>query len=228
MEQSEHIRPLRNMLREIAELAEHASLTGSLEGGEASATRRYNSCLRQLRTAGIVPDGLFEELDEATTTYGRLGVDARLLASTIDAPDERRGRRHRGGDDSNVLMRLAPFVSQEDLAKLVRRQLDNDGAIDLNSLTHLAPFLDQATLGMLLEAGLEPTPRPAPPAPPSPPSPPEPPEPAPAPQPAVNVMHFQTPTPPQETLDDLIIRLSQPHLTAHERLEIAKQIASRG
>lgn len=221
MEHRDNIRPLRSMLREIAELAEHASLTGSLEGGVASATRRYNSCLRQLRTAGIVPDGLFEELDEATTTYGRLGVDARLLASTVGEPDHRHGRRHRGGEESSVLMRLAPFVSQEDLAKLVRRQLDNDGAIDLNSLTHLAPFLDQATLGMLLEAGMEPRSQPTPPAPPEP-----------APQPTVNVMRIESPSPappatPQETLDDLIIRLSQPHLTAHERLEIAKRIAAR-
>jgi hypothetical protein len=154
---------LISLLREMAGLAENASLTGSLEGGARQAIRRYNGLLTRFITTGAVPDGLFEPLSEAAD-YAQLGVESRLLAAFLEGDSNGNGngegrRRNKGKDrdgiDSNVLIRLAPFVKGEDLSALVGEYMQRGARMDPHILTHLAPFLDSDSLGKLLRKHLE-------------------------------------------------------------------------
>jgi hypothetical protein len=211
----------RSVLREIGDLCEHASLTGSMPGGEARVVQRYNSILAQLTEAGIVPAGMFVSLPEGSS-YGEIGVEARMLAAYL-----RKERRRNGDGDPSVILRLAPFVSAEDLATLVREHLQSGSFVDMHMLTHLAPFLNKEDVGSLLHVHLKETRKPkaagAPEAPPAP-------QPAAAPQtfvPEPTVQFEPTPPPaaPQEDrVSVLLERLKDPRLTDDERSELVDRI----
>lgn len=202
MNELDNIGGLKRMLREIGELAEHASLTGGMASGAPRAIQRYNAILRQLVESGAVAQGLFEELNPETTDFGQLAVDARLLASFLN------GKGKRGdSEDSSVLVRLAPFVRGEDLAMLVKEHLSKGSPLDSGVITALAPFLPQEMLGSIVrDQMVNHTPPPTPPTPEAPPRSPEP------------------------TLAELAERLSRPELSTEERREIAAKLAelSRG
>ena len=141
------IQSLRRMLREIADLAENASLTGGLSGGAPRAAQRYNAVLNQLVQSGSVPKGIFEEINVETAEFGQLGVDARLLGSYLKGQEGDNGSS-RG--EASVLVRLAPFIRGEDLGALVRQQLANGVNINSHVITALAPFLGSDQLGQLV------------------------------------------------------------------------------
>lgn len=115
--QTDEMWRLHRLLREIAQLAQHASLTGSLEKGAPSAIRRYNFILQRLEQTGSMAGHLFEPLPESAS-FDELGVDATLLAGYIaedsgesNGRDRKDKRRDRGGDDLR------------DLAQMVRENL---------------------------------------------------------------------------------------------------------
>ena len=224
---NDHIKPIVNMLREIGGLAEHASLSGGLSGGEPQAAKRYNSCLRQLITLNAVPAGLFEELDEESAKYGSIGVDARLLASYLrseNESDEEPGRRRKRHQDSNILLRLAPFVRGEDLAELVQKQMREGADFDEDVLASLAPFMPGELLAELVHEVITKKSKSAPSAarPPEPPAEPE--------APTEPVQFHATPSLPErrETQEELIAQLRDPNISAEERHEIALRIAGLG
>jgi hypothetical protein len=193
---------LRRMLREIADLAENASLTGGLSTGASRAVNRYNAVLRQLVESGSVPKGIFEELSPETTDFGQLGVDARLLASYLKG----QGESGNGTSDASMLIRLAPFVRGEDLAALVKEHIAKGVHVSGHVITALAPFLGSDMLGDLVREHLiTPGDQPAAPAPPAPPS---------SPSPA----HGQT-------MEDLLTELRKPELSREDRERIAQRIA---
>jgi hypothetical protein len=189
---------LRRMLREIADLAENASLTGGLSSGAPRAVQRYNAVLRQLVETGAVPKDIFEELNPETTDFGQLGVDARLLASFL------KGQGDSGGNgDASVLIRLAPFIRGEDLAALVKEHINQGVQISSNVITALAPFLGSDQLGSLVREHML-SGAPTPPTPPSPPSP----------APGGGM-----------TMEDLIAQLRRPELSREDRDRIAARLA---
>lgn len=206
----------RSLLREIADLCEHASLTGALSGGAGRVATRYNSVLARLEEAGAVPPDMFSPL-APDSAYGEIGVEARMLASFIRR-DKHKEKDKGGHGDANVLIRLAPFVKGQDLAKMVRLQMEQGSAMDMDLVTKLAPFLDQEMLSEILRDHLNP---PAPPAPPTPPVPPhaEPPEPP---------MEALPPRAPfrEERISTLIERLKDPNLSHIEQAEILDRIRS--
>jgi len=150
----------KNLLRELAELAEHASLTGAMSGGEKSAVRRYNQALATLQDEGVVPRGLFAELP-ADTQYGELAVECKLLLASIKGDDDEsdwksKGKRKRreGDFDYHVLMGLAPFTRGEDLAKLVENEIKKGARVPGHVLVALAPFLPGDMITKLVSARL--------------------------------------------------------------------------
>lgn len=153
METSLDPRQARRLLDEIASLAEHASLTGSLTGGAEAAVRRYNLVLSGLESAGSIPKGFFEALP-ADVGYDRLGVEARLLRGVLDGDRHEAGHRHRCGEAS-LLVRLAPFLDQEDLRALLKTQLESGAEVDEHLITALAPFLEGRSLHDLVARFLE-------------------------------------------------------------------------
>ena len=205
------------MLKEIADLSENASLTGSLSGGASHTARRFNSCLRQLRTMGAVPDGMFDEIPEETAQFAQIGVDARLLASYIrdQGHENDEGRRRHKHEDANILVRLAPFVRGEDLAKMIRQKLADGLSVDEHTLVSLAPFMPGELLSELVQASLAKHSAPAAPREPEAPTPS-----APAPSATTTLA-----VPVEESREELIERISQPGLSHHERHELALRIA---
>jgi hypothetical protein len=78
------IRRLHRLLRQIARLAEHASMTGSLSDGARSAVKQYNAVCQRLERLGISPGELFPPLNEEETSFDELGVASALLASYLE------------------------------------------------------------------------------------------------------------------------------------------------
>ncbi len=82
------IRRVRRLLRETARIAEHASLTGSLQKGSRLAVKQYNAIRQHLEDTGAIPEDLFPELDEDESDFDELGVAAKLLDGYLDDEDE--------------------------------------------------------------------------------------------------------------------------------------------
>jgi len=146
-----HENPLemyRGMLRELSELAEHASLTGAMASGQARAVARYNAAIADLAKMGVLPAAAALPLPE-NATFGELAVEARLTLATLPG-GEPRHREHHEHHDPGMLVRLAPFIDQAELGELVKEEIRRGSNFDENLLTMLAPFLEQRDLSNLV------------------------------------------------------------------------------
>src|SRR5580658_3160661 len=141
MNEDQEIEACRSLLEEIADMSDHASLTGSLSKGAGRTVQRYNAVLDRLESLDVIPHGLCEPLPD-DAGFDEIGVEARMLGSFIN----RKGKAAKGRRDKSVLTRLAPFVDSRELGDLVREQLRHGLSIDLEDLTQLAPFLDKRML----------------------------------------------------------------------------------
>jgi len=219
------IQSSRRMLGEIADMCEHATLTGGLEGGEARTAQRYNALVKRLTEAQLVPTGLFATLPESAK-YGEIGVEAKMLASYL--PSNKQKERSSENSDRNIIVRLAPFVHKEELAMLIRDHASKGNGIDVNTLSSLAPFLGSDMLSELLRDHLAKSTAEAkvsPPQPPSPPTPPTPPTPPVStqvnPESSLSLVIPQTNLPETigertETVEDLLALLKSPYLSDEE------------
>lgn len=205
-DQTDEIRSCVSLLREIAEICEHASLTGSLSGGSGRTAGRYNTTLERLVQLGAVPEGFFQPVPESTG-YGEIGVEARMLAAYATKGRDGEKRKRGRSDEPSILMRLAPFVDAADLGVMVREHLKGGQAFDMEDLTHLAPFMDRETLGMLVRKNLSKSEEPE----------------TPTEAPTIPV---PAPPEPKPSLDELLERLKQPNLTEDERDAILIQMRS--
>lgn len=212
--ETNEIQSIRRVLREIADLAEHATLTGSLSGGAPRVAERYNSMLEYLGREGAVPPGLFKPLP-ANATYADIGVDARLLSAHLDG-DSKSKRK----GDASVLLRLAPFVDSQDLTELIREQMRQNANFDMDILTGLAPFMEQSMLGELLRTHIgaaHPKEEPAAPAQPEP-------------KPKADVQADFKPAAAPEAQparpEDLLQLLKNPHLSESERTDLLEQLSN--
>lgn len=209
------IKSVRRMLRELSEIAEHASLTGSLIGGAPQAVSRYNALLARLVELQAVPASVFQPLG-SSAGFGELGVEARLLTAHLsDEEDGDRGHRKHGKHDGGLMMRLAPFLDPEDLGALVREQISKHSSIGMEQLAQLAPFLDREMLGELMRKEMQKNPGAAPEPPPA--------QPAAAAAPNVSTnLPSAAQQPPKP--EDLLALLKNPHLTESERNELVQKL----
>ena len=208
----------RRVLAELAELAEHASLTRGLRGGEKSAAQAYNRVLATFIATERFPEGMFEPIEPETADFGQLGVQCRLLSAAMGAKAEAHP-----GESLGSIVGLAPFLDAKDLAELVRERIDGDVRVPESMLTALAPFLDSETLGSLIRR------RPRPPVPPQPPTAPAhtsaPRTPAPPAEPTITDRTLAFVDAPPENLETLASELRRPDLTPAERQRIATRLA---
>lgn len=168
------LRSYYRMLREIAELAQEATMTGALQEGSRAGVRRYNSVVRQLESSGVTPAGMFEPLPE-NTEFAELGVESRLLAGYIkerqQEPAPPQPSNH--GPSGNIIVGLGglkELVELKDLGRLVRQHLpewmqgreddakpderkETSPAAEATSLTELESRL--AEVGARLQAAAE-------------------------------------------------------------------------
>jgi hypothetical protein len=92
---------MRKLLHGTTRLAERASMTGSLQGGGRIAIRQYNAIRNHLQDEGVIPEDLFQELDEDEATFDELGVVAGMLESYLeDEDDGEESESERGPDDA--------------------------------------------------------------------------------------------------------------------------------
>ena len=96
------LRKIRRLLRETTRLAERASMTGSLAGGVRIAVRQYNSIRNHLQDQGVIPDDLFQELDEDDATFDELGVVAGMLDSYLEDDESTHPDGERPGDEEKA------------------------------------------------------------------------------------------------------------------------------
>lgn len=148
---TENTQALLQLLQEIGELSEHASLTGSMGGGEKRAAARYNSVLEHLEDEGSVPDDLFQPLPEGVG-FGEIAIEARMLARFLQSKEEAKPKAKGKGLKHNpdILVRLAPFVRRSDLAEMVREQIRHGAAFPSDIVIQIAPFMDREGLGELV------------------------------------------------------------------------------
>lgn len=139
--------PTLNILREIADLCEHVTLTGALKGGREALVARYNQVLAKLVREGRVEDGLFLPLGPEAS-FDVIGVEARMLRSSA-------GVSPASGEDApadiETIVALAPFARGEDLAKLIHGYLDTGRQVPSHLLPGLAPFIRSEDLAFLME-----------------------------------------------------------------------------
>ena len=129
-------------VRELAKLAEHASLTGTLDEGRERAIDRYNWSLSKLEEAGSIPKGMYQQLGNSAT-YSELAVEARLLGASASQEEE--------SDQMKLMMRLAPFASKEDIGMMLRKNMEDGVNCDPNAMVALAPFLDQKDISGMIQ-----------------------------------------------------------------------------
>jgi len=152
---------LVRMLNELGEYCEEASMTGNADAGVKRAIRHYNAILGQVKNTNGAGTEMFAPIDEGSS-LGDVAVECRMLIGFLkaseseDEDDECCGTRH-GAEGFGMVMRLAPFVSRDDLGELVRTHLSQHTKFDPDVLTGLAPFLDRDTLGEMLKKHLKAT-----------------------------------------------------------------------
>lgn len=145
-----NIKAMLKVLGELADMSEHATLTGAMGSGLARAVDRYNSVLRELAQQGAVPKDMFAPLP-VDATFGDLAVDARLLRAYIKEGSENGcGGSGRFAPEKNLILRLAPFADSSDLRELVDSYLAKGSPVDAGLIESLAPFLDSEHLGVLI------------------------------------------------------------------------------
>jgi len=216
MFQENDIQSCRRMLQEIGDLCEQASLTGSLSGGAKRTAQRYNSVLAHLIKSGSVPEGLFSQVPD-DAGYGEIGVEARMLAGYFPSNKEKDKRRNDDENEKSIIMRLAPFVSSEDLADLIREQAGKGAPLDMHTITHLAPFLGRDMLGELIRTHLnkepagKPAERPAAPQAPAAPS-------------SKPDYRLEPVSAEKESVADLLDLLKSPYLSDDERNTLVEKL----
>lgn len=219
----------KRMLREIGQMAEDASLTGSIKTGAARLAEFYNRVLNQLEEEDAVAPFLFEPIPAESADFGRIAVDAHMLEAALGSPQTRRQRAedHEEGNDFNAesLCALAPFLDSQDLGLLVREKMDAGVRIPDHVLTSLAPFLDSSMLGELVRQRIDRVSKPAPPRVPV-----SEPPPNPADRPDISLVKEATtlasPRTRAERIQELAGQLARPEISDEDRGELLRQIAS--
>lgn len=225
-DRTDEIQSCVGLLREISEMCEHATLTGSLSTGAGRTTSRYNATLLRLIQLGAVPEGLFQPLPDSSD-FGEIGVESRMLASYATRGKEAEKHHRKGRAEPGILIRLAPFVDAADLGLMIREHLKSGQPLDLEDLTHLAPFMDRGTLGTLLRENLSKARNPeleSGPGPTSEPGSQPEADPGPTPIPMPNEGENPPSLAGRPSLADLVARLSDPDITPEERERILEQM----
>lgn len=143
------VRRLRKMLGSMADLAQHASLTGSLDGGAPIAVRRYNGILQQLERRGILKDSFFGPLPD-NTGFDELGVDCTLLSSYLsdveheEEEEEEEGRREQNGaDEQDEEQTLRQPLALTRQSEAITRELDELRRLGQVIREHLPEWLTE-------------------------------------------------------------------------------------
>jgi hypothetical protein len=122
------LRPIRNMLRQMYRMAEHASMTGALSAGAPDAVEKYNLLIAHLERLGLVAGPLFPPLPE-DASFDRVGVASKLLDGYLEGhlEEEENGRQRGFSGGPNIVIGNLPDLKEleklKDLGKTIREHL---------------------------------------------------------------------------------------------------------
>ncbi len=130
----DQIKNISRMLSRIAEIAEQASLTGSLEKGVGVSLQQYNASVRLLEQLGAIPGGFFSSL-VPDSTFDAVGVACAQLASYLGIGDVEtadqglHGSRYQHNGPKYQINNEAQFSSEEYtlLRQLLSQYLSKSG-----------------------------------------------------------------------------------------------------
>ncbi len=118
------IRRIRRLLRETVKLAEHASLTGSLDKGGRIAIRQYNHIREHLQEIGAIPEDLFQNLDEDDSTFDELGIVCGMLEGYLVEDEEILNEGGKGSTKVQVgMVGLKELEDLKEIGKVIRESL---------------------------------------------------------------------------------------------------------
>ena len=118
------IRRIRRLLRETVRLAEHASLTGSLDKGSRIAIRQYNHIREHLQDIGAIPEDLFQDLDEDEATFDELGIVCGMLEGYLVEDEEVPNDGGKGSARVQVgMVGLKELEDLREIGKVIRDSL---------------------------------------------------------------------------------------------------------
>ena len=118
------IRRIRRLLRETVRLAEHASLTGSLDKGGRIAIRQYNHIREHLQEIGAIPEDLFQDLDEDEATFDELGIVCGMLEGYLAEDDEILNEGAKSSTKVQVgMVGLKELEDLKEIGKVIRESL---------------------------------------------------------------------------------------------------------
>jgi len=123
----QELRRLVALLDKTAKVAEHGSLTGSLNSGKAYAVRSYNSIRQHVVTTGEAPESLFPALPE-NAGLADVGIACAQLAEYLRAGLPEPPRAHKGSHkgaflkagEGDVIISLGDLG---DIGEMVRERL---------------------------------------------------------------------------------------------------------
>ena len=168
-----NVRKIRRLLHETKKIAENASLTGSLNGGAKIAVRQYNAIRNHLQDMGVIPDELFQELDEDDTNFDELGVTVAMLDGYLEEDEDDSGGDPESEDSERRSGRRNPRGAEH---HNWRQWASSWGGIDPDEIKELKELGKMIRKMPGFMAGF-PFSKPNFPEPPQPPEPPEPPKP---------------------------------------------------
>lgn len=122
-ENQTEIRRIRRLLRETVKLAEHASLTGSLEKGGRIAIRQYNHIRNHLQEIGAIPEELFQELDENDCSFDELGIVSGMLEGYLAEDEEVMQEGKASGKVQVGMVGLKELEDLKEIGKVIRESL---------------------------------------------------------------------------------------------------------
>jgi hypothetical protein len=122
MAQEKEIKRIIRLLESTANMAEHASLTGTLKEGQKVSVRQYNAILDRLREIEEIPGTLFPPLEEEAS-FDEVGVACKQLAAYLQEEEEPAKSRPR----ERPFLEDSPIINiggdLKDLGQLIRDAL---------------------------------------------------------------------------------------------------------
>jgi hypothetical protein len=133
MAQEKEIKRMIRLLESTAEIAEHASLTGTFKQGQKASLRQYNAILERLKETEEIPGVLFPPLEE-DAPFDEVGVACKQLAAYLQEEDEPVKARPREAPflDGSPIINIGGDL--KDLGELIRDALPDwikKGRVDI-------------------------------------------------------------------------------------------------
>lgn len=161
----------RALLKELASVSEHASLTGAFSDGLPSARDKINWLMAWAEAQQIAPTGFFRPLSESAG-WGEVGVEARMMMASLKEVDELEDDDdfsepdeddevppdEEGMDLGSILGdRLGRRLKKLRKLKHLKHVVDGSGLgiKDPGVLVAMAPFLDSDDLAALVMEHIE-------------------------------------------------------------------------